>query len=95
MLSQVDFVDGGVPVDGVSEHAILKQLACYFQFRLRQYHNSIEEDTMIITSPDSSPREKVAARLLRIEKTILETAFQEILSKSESGGAMSTSVHQK
>lgn len=86
ILHKIGFTNAGAPVDGVSEHAILKQLACYFQFRLGQYQNSIEEDTMIISSPNSSPREKVAARLLRIEKNILEAAFQEILSKPESPG---------
>lgn len=36
-----------------------------------RYKTSIEEDTAVIEDPTTGPRQKVAARLLRIEKSIL------------------------
>lgn len=36
-----------------------------------RYCTSIAEDNAVVNDPDAGPREKVAARLLRIEKTIL------------------------
>jgi len=39
---------------------------------MRRYKTSIEEDIAVIADPTAGPREKVAARLLRIEKSILQ-----------------------
>jgi len=86
MLSKVEFADGGGPVDGVPERMILKQLACYFQYRLLLYPSSSEEDTVTIESPESSPRARVAAQLLRIEKGILKSALEEVMNKPDSPG---------
>ena len=36
-----------------------------------RYKTSVEEDAATIDDPKATPRQKVAARLLRIEKTIL------------------------
>ena len=36
-----------------------------------RYCTTISEDNAVVTDPSAGPREKVAARLLRIEKTIL------------------------
>ena len=40
-------------------------------FVVCRYCTSIAEDNAVVNDPDAGPREKVAARLLRIEKTIL------------------------
>lgn len=37
-----------------------------------RYKTSVEEDDAIIEDPHAGPRQKVAARLLRIEKSILK-----------------------
>ncbi|GMH40672.1 hypothetical protein BSKO_08576 [Bryopsis sp. KO-2023] len=63
-----------------SEGAILHQVASVLQGKLDNYRTTSEQDDETIAS-SSNPREVVAAKLLHIEKEILNSALDEILAK--------------
>ena len=44
---------------------------CMHQDACRRYKTTLQQDEATIDDPEASPRQKVAARLLRIEKSIL------------------------
>ncbi|BDA45553.1 probable actin-histidine N-methyltransferase [Coccomyxa sp. Obi] len=67
------------PISPENERTVLHQLASHLQERLDRYRTSCEEDEAIISSSTAGPRQKVAARLLRIEKAILRGALEEAL----------------
>ena len=45
-----------------------------------RYKTSIEEDDGVVADPSAGPRQKVAARLLRIEKSILSGALSSLIA---------------
>lgn len=66
-----------LPLGPEVEAAALGALTRHLRKRLAAYGTSIEEDDAIVESEASGPRQKVAARLLRIEKKILGAALAE------------------
>lgn len=60
------------------EAQVLQNLASCLQQRLQRYRTSQEEDDAVVVDPRAGPREKVAARLLRIEKSILSGALAKV-----------------
>ena len=65
------------PLGPEVEAAALGALTRHLRRRLQAYGTSIEEDDATVASERTGPREKVAARLLRIEKRILGAALAE------------------
>lgn len=80
LLSKIEFTEGAEPVDLPIEAKILHHVASILQGKLDNYRTTIEQDEETIAS-SSNPREVVAAKLLRIEKEILNSALDEILAK--------------
>eukprot|EP00884_Botryococcus_braunii_P019622 jgi/Botrbrau1/6343/Bobra.0098s0002.1 len=66
------------PLSSTSEAGLRSQLQSYLTDRLARYPRTIQEDEEIIACPTSGPREKVAARLVRIEKQILQGALADL-----------------
>ncbi|KAK9834599.1 hypothetical protein WJX74_005523 [Apatococcus lobatus] len=77
LLQRPGFFNAG-PSSEYSEKLALAQLTDYLQQRLSRYCTSVAEDNAVVNDPDAGPREKVAARLLRIEKTILNDVLTEV-----------------
>jgi len=71
---------GDQTVSDDNELTVLQQLIGHLQGKLRRYKTSMEEDVAVIEDPKAGPREKVAARLLRIEKFILQEALDNLES---------------
>ncbi|KAK9830198.1 hypothetical protein WJX72_010243 [[Myrmecia] bisecta] len=67
------------PISDENERTVLRQLTSYLQGRLKQYPTKVEQDNDIIDSPTARPRQKVAARLVRIEKNILQDAIAALM----------------
>ena len=61
-------------------------LTRHLRRRLGAYGTSIEEDDAIVASEAAGPREKVAARLLRIEKRILGVALEKVEEAAKASG---------
>lgn len=68
------------------EAAALGALTRHLRRRLAAYGTTIEEDDAIVESEGSGPRQKVAARLLRIEKRILGAALAEAEGLARAAG---------
>ncbi|CAL5228874.1 g12088 [Coccomyxa viridis] len=68
------------PISAENELTVLHQLASHLQSCLSRYRTTAEEDEATIASTSAGPRQKVAARLLRIEKEILNGAMREVQS---------------
>ena len=68
----VDFGAGSGPVAAGNEREVLSQLIGHLRLRLAAYRTSIAEDEATIADPHSGPRQTAAARLVRIEKQILQ-----------------------
>lgn len=66
------------------ERTCLSLLYEFFQDKLKKYRTSISEDEEIIRDPETTPRQKVSARLLKIEKEILQNGLSEIHTKFKS-----------
>jgi hypothetical protein len=66
------------PVSDVNEKTALAQLAGELTRRLAGYRTTIEEDNAVVADTALGARERVAARLLRIEKAILQSALAEV-----------------
>jgi len=63
-----------------NESMVLAQLITCLKKRLSGYKTTIEEDDAIIADPTSGPRRTVAAKLLKIEKTILQGSLKAVLA---------------
>jgi len=87
-LWAVDFGPEAKPISAANEAQVLSQLMHQLRRRLAAYKTTIAEDTAIIEDPTTGPRQTVAARLLRIEKGILQGALGEVLKRP---GATETS----
>eukprot|EP00891_Asterochloris_glomerata_P000308 jgi/Astpho2/308/fgenesh1_pg.00010_%23_65_t len=66
------------PLPAEQERALLANLASCLQRRLNRYRTSSEQDEAVIADPAAGPREKVAARLLKLEKSILTGALNKV-----------------
>lgn len=63
---------------GKSARRALNQLSMELERRLSKYGTTIAEDDAIVDDPDTGARERVSARLLRIEKSILLAAQRKL-----------------
>lgn len=77
-LWAVDFHDAK-PVSWTNEKKVLSRLMGVLQKRLSTYSGSIQDDEAVIQDPTSGPRKTVAARLLRLEKIMLNRALSEVV----------------
>lgn len=75
-----------LPLGPEVEAAALGALTRHLRKRLAAYGTTIEEDDAIVESEASGPRQKVAARLLRIEKKILGAALAEAEGLARAAG---------
>ncbi|KAK9785591.1 hypothetical protein WJX73_004453 [Symbiochloris irregularis] len=73
------------PVEPALEHVAILHLVTYLQQRLDRYPTTIEQDTAVLEDPMSNPRERVAARLVRIEKRILQGALKQVMALPGAG----------
>ncbi|KAJ9519357.1 hypothetical protein QJQ45_023150 [Haematococcus lacustris] len=78
-VQQVVLSETAPPVVGdACEALLLAHLTEYFNARLAGYKHTMAEDMDIMISPRSSPRQKVAARLTKIEKGILTSCLEQL-----------------
>ena len=70
-LASVTF-DSDVVISQLNEYEVLQLLSGECKERLGNYGNAAEDDLKTVQRPDSSPREKVAARLRLAEKSVLQ-----------------------
>lgn len=87
------FTTGSLPLAEDQEAQVLQNLTSCIQRRLNRYRTTKEEDDAVVADPTAGPREKVASRLLRIEKSILTGALNEIAKVP--GGAQAVSATAK
>lgn len=69
-----------VTVSKENENMVMAQLIRCLQKRLSGYKTTIEEDDAVIADPSSGPRRTVAAKLLKIEKTILQGSLKAVMA---------------
>lgn len=74
------------PVSPEAEALACAQLISYLDTRLAGYPTSIEEDSATIESSSAIPRQKVAARLVRIEKQLLQAARLQLQQHADAHG---------
>ena len=74
------------PLGPEVEAAALGALTRHLRRRLAAYATTIADDDATVASESAGPREKVAARLLRIEKRILGAALASAEEASRAGG---------
>lgn len=82
----VQWGDAASPIDQANETVAVEMLVAYLDKRLQGYPTSIEEDAAIIESSTTLVRQKVAARLVRIEKQILQAARQQLVDHAQGLG---------
>jgi hypothetical protein len=80
-VQAVTFGKDAKPVGEANEARVLAQLAGYLQKRLAGYKTTIQQDASTIANPCSGARQTVAARLLRIEKYILQGALEQVMAQ--------------
>ncbi|KAF5841400.1 hypothetical protein DUNSADRAFT_13063 [Dunaliella salina] len=66
------------PVGPEQEAAVLAQLSTAIQRRLEAYKFPVTKDMEVMADPAASPRQKVAARLCKIEKEILLATLEQL-----------------
>ncbi|XP_057844324.2 fructose-bisphosphate aldolase-lysine N-methyltransferase, chloroplastic [Cryptomeria japonica] len=66
------------PVSPCTERAVLDQLSSYFRERLAGYPSTASEDERVLADPTTDPKRQVATRLVRIEKTMLNTCLEAV-----------------
>lgn len=86
-LQQVSLKPGAPPVSAALEQQVLRHLTVYLRHRLSLYKRPMWEDLEVINCPSSSPRERIAARLTKIEKTLISAALQELGASDEKESA--------
>ena len=69
------------PVAPANESRALVQLTGHLRRRLGRYRTTVAEDDAIIADPSTGPRQTVAARLVRIEKGILQGTLAAVLKQ--------------
>jgi histone-lysine N-methyltransferase SETD3 len=73
------------------------QLIAQLRLRLSRYRTTIEQDEAIIVDPSTGPRQTVAARLLKIEKGILQGCLAAVMAlpgaqEAAAFGPMATAI---
>ncbi|CAK0782675.1 hypothetical protein CVIRNUC_005870 [Coccomyxa viridis] len=76
------------PISPENELTVLHQLASHLQTCLSRYRTTAEEDEATIASSTAGPRQKVAARLLRIEKEILHGVLKGVMEQPAAAQAV-------
>eukprot|EP01023_Acetabularia_acetabulum_P033430 TRINITY_DN3128_c0_g2_i1.p1 TRINITY_DN3128_c0_g2~~TRINITY_DN3128_c0_g2_i1.p1 ORF type:complete len:518 (+),score=63.81 TRINITY_DN3128_c0_g2_i1:148-1554(+) len=90
---KVQFLESAGPVNSALESSVLRQLIVCLQSRLDGYPTSQEEDLATIQNPDANLRQVAVAKLVRIEKQVLQNALQQVLQKqAELGTVEQTSI---
>nr|CAD1823458.1 unnamed protein product [Ananas comosus var. bracteatus] len=64
------------PVSPCMERAVLDQLVDHFEFRLARYPTTLEEDEAMLADGNLDPKNRVAAKILRLEKKMLHACLQ-------------------
>eukprot|EP00878_Enallax_costatus_P010172 GHUV01010618.1.p1 GENE.GHUV01010618.1~~GHUV01010618.1.p1 ORF type:complete len:451 (+),score=91.21 GHUV01010618.1:1244-2596(+) len=77
-LEKVDFKEDSGAFDEQLEQTVACQLANHLQSRLDGYKHPLWRDLEIIEDPTTTPRQKVAARLTKIEKSILQNCLDAV-----------------
>jgi histone-lysine N-methyltransferase SETD3 len=80
-LAAVRFDAAAAPAPPATEARAVAQLARHLDRRLAGYRTTTQQDEAILADPATRPRQTVAARLVRIEKTILQRAAAELLAR--------------
>jgi len=71
-LDSLKFDDMARPVTPENEAAAVSMLSTHIRAKLSQYQTTVDKDTRIIDDPHATAKQKIAAKLLRIEKRILQ-----------------------
>lgn len=74
------------PLSPANEATAVGALARRLRERLAGYKTSVGEDEATLASPTAGPRQKVAARLLRLEKLALTAALDAVLVAGTAAG---------
>ncbi len=82
----MSFAPDALPISTTNEQAVACGLATYLNKRLAAYKNTLQQDLDILADPKSSPRAKVAARLTKIEKSILKACLDAVAENSPCTG---------
>lgn len=77
-LQSVRLEPNAPPVDAELELVVHCQLVAHFKRRLAAYSHPIWRDLQIIADPASTPRQRIAARLTKIEKGILQACIDHL-----------------
>ncbi|GFR44785.1 hypothetical protein Agub_g6117, partial [Astrephomene gubernaculifera] len=80
-VAAVSFVPGAPAHDAETDAAALSALMSHLQGRLAAYPHPLWRDLEIIDDPAASPRQKVAARLTKIEKSLLGAAAEALAAR--------------
>ncbi|KXZ43296.1 hypothetical protein GPECTOR_95g685 [Gonium pectorale] len=80
-VAAVSFAEDAPPLEPRAEEAALAALMGYVRRRQAAYPHPLWRDLEIIADPASSPRAKVAARLTKIEKSILAAAVEALAAR--------------
>lgn len=78
-LEAVEFGEEAVPLSPANERVVLSQLIGRLRERLSRYGTTVEQDDAVIADPTSRARAVLSARLVRIEKIILQQALDTLL----------------
>lgn len=90
---KVQFAPGtAAPISVANENRVLAQLTTHLKRRMAGYKTTVTEDEAIIADPTVRPRQTVAAKLVRIEKLILQGAMQELMQQPGAQQAAATAA---
>ncbi|XP_022934986.1 ribulose-1,5 bisphosphate carboxylase/oxygenase large subunit N-methyltransferase, chloroplastic-like [Cucurbita moschata] len=76
MLSVLSSQGPVCPVSPCMERAMLEQVAGYFERRLAGYPTTLSDDESLLVDGDLNPKKRVATRLVRLEKKILQSCLE-------------------
>lgn len=93
MLNKVVFAENAAPVDAAVEQTVVCQLIAYLERQIASYKHPLWKDLEIINDPAATPRQKIAARLTKIEKSILQAAIDHIKALPTPCTGADTGVH--
>ncbi|KIY95099.1 hypothetical protein MNEG_12863, partial [Monoraphidium neglectum] len=81
-MAAVQLEAGAPPIDAGIEQQAACALSGHLEKRLASYRRPLWKDLEILEDPKSTPRQKVAARLTKIEKSILQGCLDAISTQS-------------
>ena len=84
----MSLTEAGQPIQEALEQQVACQLQGYFQSRLAAYPHALWRDLEILEDESSTPRQKVAARLTKIEKSILTNCLETVAKAAPCNGEM-------